>query len=226
MLTICLPLTSLDWLDRNLAKAEAMQASVLAKMEDPRYAGFFLPFAKTPPFKNGSYHVTKCGAEKNSTICSDFYHDLIDSPEPGPTTEKRNTVWSKTGYAMCDGDCDCGTVPCAEYVYDHRNGSMLTKWLIDEYVGGPFGTGSPHVDGVFVDDFWCAGPKCSQGEGPSEMDANKRIDMGLSESDMVAITKGWYENIDSVQVALLKDNKYNWNLLPGQQMAGCAISNF
>jgi hypothetical protein len=29
-----------------------------------------------------------------------------------------------------------------------------------------------------------------------------------------------------VQVALLKDNKYNWNLFPGQQMAGCAISNF
>ena len=42
MLTICLPLTSLDWLDRNLVKAEAMQANVLAKMEDPRYAGFFI----------------------------------------------------------------------------------------------------------------------------------------------------------------------------------------
>ena len=28
---------------RNLAKAEAMQASVLAKLEDPRFAGYFLP---------------------------------------------------------------------------------------------------------------------------------------------------------------------------------------
>lgn len=48
------------------------------------------------------------------------------------------------------------------------------------------------------------------------MDANKRTDMGLSESDVIAITKGWYENQASVQVALLKDNKYNWNLVPGR----------
>ena len=90
---------------RNLAKAEAMQASVLDKLEDPRFAGFFLKFAKTAPFRNGSYHVTKCGAGKNSTICSDFYHDLIDTPLPGPTTENHSYVKpSDRYYEICDGD--------------------------------------------------------------------------------------------------------------------------
>ena len=197
-----------------------MQASVRAKLQDPLYAGFFLPFAKTPPFKNGSYHVTKCGAEKNRSICSDLYHDLVDTQLPGAVrvSPDRAYGWKPGGkhYAMCDGDCDCGSVPCAEFVYDHRNGSMLTNWLIDEYVGGPFGTGSPHVNGVFLDDYWCAGPTCNQGEGPTEMEANKRTDMGLSDSDVVAITKGWYENQARVQMALLRDNKYNWNLVPGR----------
>ena len=40
------------------------------------------------------------------------------------------------------------------------------------------------------------------------MNPNTRADMGLSEGDMVAVTKGWYENIDAVQLALLKNNKY------------------
>ena len=155
VLAVRSPLTSLARLDRNLAKAEAMQASVRAKLQDPLFAGFFLPFAKAPPFKNGSYHVTKCGADKNRTICSDLYHDLVDTPLPGAVRVSPDRAYRKPGgmyYAMCDGDCDCGAVPCAEFVYDHRNGSMLTKWLIDEYVGGPFGTGSPHVDGVFLDE--------------------------------------------------------------------------
>ena len=179
---------------RNLAKSEAMQATVRAKLEDPRFAGFFLRFAKTPPFQNGSYHVTKCGAEKNTTICSDFYHDLVDTPLPGPVRSSPGVTppidGDDTDYRVCNGDCDCGSIPCAEFVYDHRNAS-LTKWLIEDYIGGPSGTGSPHVDGVFIDDFWCAGPNCHDPtEGPTEMNPNSRADMGLSESDMVAITKG------------------------------------
>lgn len=54
-----------------------------------------------------------------------------------------------------------------------------------------------------TDDFWCVGPACAKvgrAEGPTEMDAYSSVDMGLSESDMVAVTKGWYGNIDSVQV--------------------------
>ncbi len=41
-----------------------------------------------------------------------------------------------------------------EYLFDHRNGSMLTKWLLEEYIGGPTGIDSPLVDGFFIDDFW------------------------------------------------------------------------
>ena len=45
-----------------------------------------------------------------------------------------------TGLSPC-----CG-VPCGEYLFDHRNGSMLQKWFIDEYVGGPDGIDSPHIE--------------------------------------------------------------------------------
>ena len=63
----------------------------------------------------------------------------MDTPLPGPTTENRSYVKpSDRYYELCDGDCDCRSVPCAEYVYDHRNGSMLTQWLVDTYVGGTF----------------------------------------------------------------------------------------
>ena len=63
---------------------------------------------------------------------------------------------------VCHGDrngntgkgCDCGgtAVSCGEYIFDHRNGSQLTTWLTDSYIGGKkYGLGNPNVDGFFLD---------------------------------------------------------------------------
>jgi hypothetical protein len=39
-------------------------------------------------------------------------------------------------------------VSCGEYLWDHRNGSMLTEWFTEEYVGGSdYGLGNDSVDG-------------------------------------------------------------------------------
>jgi hypothetical protein len=47
-----------------------------------------------------------------------------------------------------------GSQPCGEYLFDHRNGSMLREWLVNEHVGGAAAVGSPLVDGLFIDDYW------------------------------------------------------------------------
>lgn len=48
------------------------------------------------------------------------------------------------------GSCDCGEgVSCGEYLWDHRNGSSLTTWLTETYIGGKeYGLGNPNVDGL------------------------------------------------------------------------------
>jgi hypothetical protein len=52
--------------------------------------------------------------------------------------------------------CNCGTQPCGEYLFDHRNGSMLRDWLLNEFIGGPLGLGNAAISGLFLDDFWCS----------------------------------------------------------------------
>ena len=48
------------------------------------------------------------------------------------------------------GSCDCGEgVSCGEYLWDHRNGSSVTTWLTETYIGGKqYGLGNPNVDGL------------------------------------------------------------------------------
>ena len=40
----------------------------------------------------------------------------------------------------------------ARYLFDHRNGSMLRRWLVDEYILGPTGVGNDNISGVFIDE--------------------------------------------------------------------------
>ena len=37
---------------------------------------------------------------------------------------------------------------------DHRNGAMLQKFLIEEYIGGQNGVDNSAIDGLFIDDGW------------------------------------------------------------------------
>jgi hypothetical protein len=75
--------------------------------------------------------------------------------------------------------CDCGGVPCGEYLFDHRNGSMLRQFLLDSVIGGPNGVDNPAIDGLFIDDFWCSNlmnGSCSDPvQGPSEIDKNSQV---------------------------------------------------
>jgi hypothetical protein len=176
------------WVYRNLVKAFSWFTSVREKLEDPAYAGFFLKFN---PTNSTPYHVPQCDTNFSPPKCSDLYHDPEKTLEYG---------------RECTEACDCGKVPCGKYMFDHRNGSMLTKWLLEEYMGSDLtGLRNPNIDGFFLDDIW-------KESGPSESGEFAVEDMGLSSDDMLAIDKGWRANADAVKAAILNSSGFSWKM--------------
>ena len=198
---------------RNLVKALPWFSDVREKIGDPAFSGWFLRFKPGGAFPNGSYHVPSCDPYYDPPLCSPFYHDQEQTPSEKPG-----------GDGYCDGRCDCGSVPCGEYLFDHRNAS-LRQWLVDEHVMGAQGLGSPEIDGLFIDDFWCSNiingsHSCTDPvQGASEIDAHQQADMGLSDQDIADITKGWLTTFTAVQATILAAGKYTWSLMLNQQNA-------
>jgi hypothetical protein len=111
-------------------------------------------------------------------------------------------------------------------LWDHRNGSMLRDFLINEHIFDPVtGLGNPDFSGLFIDDFWCSNTINGSGactdpvQGPTEIDANNQVDMGLSDADVADLTKGWLETFTAAQAAIVAAGKYTWSLIPDQDNA-------
>ena len=123
---------------RNLVKALPWYTSVREKVSDPAYAGWFLKFG-APTVNGSSYHVPTCDDSYSPPLCSGLYHDRDQTP----------------GHPKGDGDCalpcDCGGVPCGEYLWDHRNAS-LRDFLVNEFILGANGLGNANVSGFYLDD--------------------------------------------------------------------------
>jgi hypothetical protein len=79
---------------------------VREKLVDPAYSGFFLKFNPNVT----SYHVPNCDDNYSPPLCSVFYHDQEQTPEV-PTPQNPNPD------GKCVGTCDCGGVPCGEYLW-------------------------------------------------------------------------------------------------------------
>lgn len=224
---------------RNLVKALPWFSSVREKLLDPAYSGFFLPFASSHrgaqrARQSGQpqpYHVPPCAAE-NSTRCSRYYHDQEQTPQV-PTPEHPNPD------GVCVDSCDCGPdLPCGEYLFDHRNGTMLRNWLVREYLLGPTAVGHPAIDGLFLDDFWCSDLLCKDHptisgcpcndpiQGPTEIDKYSQLDMGLSDQDILDITLEWNVTMKAAEEALLDRGAYTWWLMEGQQNANAQPFTF
>ena len=91
----------------------------------------------------------------------------------------------------------------------HRNGTMLQDFLINTYVGGKLGMGSPFVDGIFIDDNWSA-------KGPSEEDRGAVAACGLSVAEVSKMTYLWRENMDAAQRAIVASGGFNEQLMMGE----------
>lgn len=214
---------------RNLVKALPWFTSVREKLDDPRYSGWFLRFNSTAP--RSSHHVPACAAE-NSSKCSLFYHDQEQTPQVPTAAQPR-----PDGLCSPSSGCDCGTNPCGEYLWDHRNGSMLREWLLREHIGGPAGLGAPEISGLFVDDYWCSNTLCAKSndtiagcpcndpvQGPTEIDRNAQQDMGLSDADIAELTMEWNATMTAFQRYTVEHGAYTWSLIPGQENANAMPS--
>eukprot|EP01065_Artemidia_motanka_P034933 TRINITY_DN42915_c0_g1_i1.p1 TRINITY_DN42915_c0_g1~~TRINITY_DN42915_c0_g1_i1.p1 ORF type:complete len:440 (+),score=155.68 TRINITY_DN42915_c0_g1_i1:56-1375(+) len=209
---------------RNVVKALPWFTAVREKLDDPAYAGWFLKFDQSKPAS--SYHVPACAAE-NASHCSVFYHDQEQTPEV-PTPQQPHPDGS------CSGYCDCGKNPCGEYLFDHRNGSMLREWIVNELIVGDTAVGNPAIDGLFIDDYWCSNLICKANprvhgcpcgdpvQGPTEIDRNSQVDMGLSDEDIRDITVEWNKTMGAVQQAILDKNGYTWSLFKNQENANAS----
>ena len=132
---------------RNIVKALPWFRTVREKLNDERFSGFFLKFDNRK--NRQEYHVPACAAE-NKTKCSEFYHDQEQTPQV-PT----NKLPHPDGSCGLQSYCDCGEHhPCGEYLFDHRNGTMLREFLINELILGNTAIGHEAIDGLFLDDFW------------------------------------------------------------------------
>lgn len=188
--------------------------NVREKLDDPAYSHWFLKFKPGGSLRNGSWHVPACTGSGAARKCSALYHDQEQTPE------------HPAGDGSCADWCDCGAQPCGEYLWDWREPSLL-PWMVAE-VTGAAALGNAAVDFLFIDDYWCAHLVNGSGachdpvQGPSEIDAHSQADMGLSDADVAALTRGWLRAMTAVQQAVVDAGGYTWSLFPGQQNANAS----
>ena len=171
--------------------------------------------------------MDRCAAE-NQTKCSLLYHDQMQTPAV-PTPENPNPDGS-----CLDTGCNSGENPTGEYLFDHRNGTQLLTWLIDNHILSDTGVGHPDVDGMFMDDYWCSNLVCEDKpdtpgcpcndpvQGATEVDANQQKDMGLSDEDIRDLYNAWDKNMGEIQQAILDAGGYTWSLMDGQNNANAS----
>ncbi|GMH76557.1 hypothetical protein TrST_g10080 [Triparma strigata] len=204
-----------SWVYRNVVKALPWFTSVREILDDPAYSGFFLKF---DPDVDAA--VPRCAPE-NQTKCSIFYHDQMQTPAvPTPDNPNPDGSCPETG-------CNSGLNPTGEYLFDHRNSSLL-PWLLEKHILSETAIGHPDVDGMFMDDYWCSNLVCSSVpttpgcpcsdpvQGATEVDANQQKDMGLSDEDIRDLYYAWDANMQAIQQAIVDNGAYTWSLMAGQ----------
>ena len=178
----------------------------------PANSGWFLHFKDGI---NGSYSVPSCDPEGlPNRKCSPLYHDQEQTPQvpykngscpSGHTLPNSDRGWGECD-GKCEGWCDCGAVPCGEYLWDHRNGSMLQKFLVDEYIFGKNGMGNDAISGMYIDDIWST--------IPSEENHNATMDAGLSAAEITKMHDWWANTSGIVSDRATKEKKYLLNQMP------------
>jgi len=175
------------------------------------------PSAQIPPYNVSSMPSGQLG------------HVSGYRPDPTNASDVPPPSLAQTAVLCADGDCDCGEgLPCGEYLWDHRNGSMLRDWLVSEFIlNNDTGLGNANVDGFYFDDGWSnvsapvpswAPPTyrtCSMSPvgGPTEEDAHCAADMGLTQADTTALRAEWTATMSAVKAAVLGHGGFGWPYL-------------
>lgn len=172
---------------RQLVKALPWFTSIRNKMDDPKYASWFLPFN---PHNTTPYHVKQCDNNYNPPKCTALYHD------------EEQTPGYPTGDGNCPGPCDCGVHPCGEYLINWLTDDIanLSDFMINDFILGPTLLGNANISGAYLDDEWYNQSMFGPGEcsgspvgGPTEEDSHCLVDTGHA-GDLAwttAMTDAW-----------------------------------
>ena len=207
------------WVYRNTIKGLNWYSSVRKKLDDPKYASWFIKFKDYKgPQSNNSYHVPACDWAPPNPKCSGFYHDQEQTPEhPGG-----GPAYPVDG--ACKEQCDCGEVnPCGEYIFDHRGGAVegrtFREWFISEYMitnetllhRNP-GTGRPQPIGLgWLDDEMDM-------RGPSEEDSHYIEDTGASSESMKSQVAAYRQSMRELTQKVVAMGGFYWQLMDGGGM--------
>ena len=164
--------------------------SVAAKLRDPAYSGWFLPFKDA----TSKTSAPRCDSPSppQKQLCSILYHDQLQTPHYPPVDVRNDGNCSSPG-------CDCGGVPCGEYLFNHRNAS-LREWIVNEFVLGPTAIGNENISVIYLDDNWQNYSEPRAGGafgGPTEEDGHCIADMGLTQADVNAQTLAWEDTMQA-----------------------------
>ena len=132
-------------------------------------------------------------------------------------------------FNSCDGDCDCGDgLPCGEYLWDHRNGTMLREFLVNEFVlNKDTGLGNINISGFYFDDGWTDKPspvpswapptykQCNMWKtgGATEENYYCIDDTGLTQADTTKMTAEHATTMTAVFDAVVAHGGFAWPLL-------------
>ena len=162
-------------------------------------------------------------------MCKNHVTGEIDATANLYHDEKQSPGWTGGGNGgpdgVCHGDmhgnnvsgptqsgyCDCGHgVSCGEYLWDQRNGSMLTDWFTGTYVGGAeYGLGNLNIDGFFFDDQWSTRPSEEAWPiSPRGTGANRSA--GLDVAEIAKMYAAWDHNMEAVKRATVEKGGFTW----------------
>jgi len=191
------------WVYRNTVYGYPWYSSVRKTLEDPAYFDWYLKFKPVGPWSS-----PKCDSA-NASLCSDLYHSQEQSP----------------GFPHGDGDCaapgcDCGSVPCGFYVWNHSstsavNGQTFQDWFVNDYMLNDVGR-SPLVSGFFWDDVW--NPACNiHDQVPNtcaDMGFNcSKGDLQCTDPRLAQLTADYQRNMAALRNATLNAGKFAWQML-------------
>lgn len=128
------------------------------------------------------------------------------APAPPPQVQSPGYP---SGDGSCPHPCDCGGVPCGEYLFDFRalntsiNGVTLMQWLLNTWIGGSNAMGNAAVNGLFLDDNWSS-------SGPSEIDPHVLNDTGLTQDDVALMVTNYRIAMAAIQQHIVDLGGFAW----------------
>lgn len=235
---------------RNSVIALNQHRHISSVLDDPAFTDFFLKFKPgatqtgpcwgiTDPRQKGSpwdpiwptpviceailptdVHVPMCDKAVPTKCNRVHYFDQNQCPQVPGDNWSNNTMDVYQGLVCNGSTCDCGASPCGEFLFNFSNPSMVDWWLL-EHMGGEQALDNEFVDGILTDDYW-------GNNGPSEIDSNMLVDMGMTNTD-VAVMLADYQaamdmlvNLTSTRNKFLSIMGYSGDSLSGLSSQNCA----